>query len=227
MSRVGLVTHTVQDYFNRMVDLHHGFDRYDGLSTTFTRVTQCGRVDFLSLDLDVVEDQSSRDGRMINGLRTLSLSLKVKDLPDVVLYLLTLAYATMREDYGEQQGVMGVPSSFKIYQKGLENCGERLKDGYFDSPHTFFKGDLEDISQYLVSGGSRFTHIAVERRDESRLFGCNVLSVFNGNPSEDVLAERGEKGFRYELKHTLVRRPWEIVSYAKVFDDKVLGVGHS
>ena len=59
MTSVGPVTHAVQDYFNRMTDLHHEFERYDGLSTTFTRVTQGGRLDFLTLDLDVVEDQGS------------------------------------------------------------------------------------------------------------------------------------------------------------------------
>jgi hypothetical protein len=218
----GPVSSVVGEYFGKMTGLQHGFERFDGLSTTFSRI-RGGRIDLVDLTLDVVANSDERDLRILNGLRTLSVELSLKDLPNALSYLITLAANTSRGEPGTQLGVMGVPTNIRASYTNLEKNGQRMRDAYVDVPHQVIIGKLSDISQTLVHGNHYFTHIFSENCYEERNCEDNTLVLVNQRPDERVKSERGaEQVMRYKLRHTLVGTPKEIVRYASVLDDKVL-----
>ena len=222
----GPISAAVNEYLGRMKAFHDetGFYRFDGLTTTIARVTQAGRVDLIDLELDVVNDTSLRNWRSTNGVRTISLNLRLKNLPDTLSYLTAIVEATSKGDRGSQTGYMGVPEDANTYFERLQSVEERLKDVHTDKVHNLYTGSLEDISKELAEGGCHFTHIFSENPNESIGGSENTIVLINDRPGEDISFKRGkEEKFRYQLRHTFASIPRGVAYCASVVDKEVFG----
>jgi hypothetical protein len=222
----GPVSAVVNEYLERMDAFRQDTDfyRFDGLTTTLARVTQAGGVYLVHLALDNVEDPSIKDSRALNGLRTISVDVTLKHLPDALSYLTALVEATSSGNRGTQTGFLGIPENIGCYFERLDVLGKRLRDAYTDEHHKLHTGSLEDISQELLSDTHKFTHIYSENPNEGRRNSDNTIVLINDRPGEDTILKRSfREDIRYQLKHTVTGIPREIAYYAKVFDKEVLG----
>jgi len=206
---VGPLSTVVEEYFSHMKGFS-GWDRYDGLSTTLSRVMQSGRMDLIRLGLDMTSNSDIKQGRMLNGLRSISLDLEIKDLKDAISYMTICANATGLED-----GVFCVPDNFSMFHEGLSLEDSRKRDAYVNEPHKYYPGTIADITRALNRSG-RFTHVYFERFGQ-REFGENTLVLLNHRPEKDTTLDH-ENRFRYNLIHIFAGKADEIKAYAKKCD---------